>query len=178
MKYLNYILFIIILVAAFYLNVKLNETQEVPVINSTTLIDTTTSIIAKEGKISTDLARKYAEWIFEASVRYTVDPILILSIMSIESRFNYKAVAPGGTIGLMQIAHSYHKEKSTKSALFEPKNNIMVGTRIMSEYYTKSRDHFTMLLRYNASERKEAYATKVINKKLHYEKLIQKELVK
>ena len=102
-------------------------------------INYVTKIISREGKLSTTLSQKYSEWIHQASEKYNIDPILILSVIAVESKFNSSIVSESGQIGLLQIAHSWHQEKSSRIGLFDPKNNILVGTRILREYKNISR---------------------------------------
>lgn len=136
-------------------------------------IEKTAEIIVRDGKnIHPTTAKKYAKWIYAAGERHNVNPILILSVMSVESNFNAKAQSPTGPIGLLQVAYSYHKEKTTRAGLYDPKNNIDVGTRILAEY--KGSNDARTLIRYygGGSGVSSAYARKVILHKYKYEKEI------
>jgi soluble lytic murein transglycosylase-like protein len=133
------------------------------------VIDATASIIKREGNVPFAVAKKYAVWIYEAGARYSVDPLLILSVMAVESKFNYLAISPTGPVGLLQVAYSWHKEKTTHAGLFDPKNNIDVGTQIIKEYSDKSSTEIETLLRYNGSlGQSPVYAVKVLNTKRKY----------
>lgn len=156
-----------------YLNQKMGEMSANPQSDSV-LIRATASIISREGKIPEKAATSYAMWIYEAGANHAVDPILILSVMQVESRFDYKAVSPTGPIGLLQVAWSWHKEKSSKADLFDPKTNITVGAQILREYRNMSKSEIESLLRYNGSLGTEAptYAVKVLQFKSKYEKEI------
>jgi soluble lytic murein transglycosylase-like protein len=67
-----------------------------------------------------------------------LDPLLVLAVISIESRFNPIAESVMGAKGLMQIIPKYHREKlmaaGGEEAVFDPESNILVGTRILQEY--------------------------------------------
>jgi soluble lytic murein transglycosylase-like protein len=67
-----------------------------------------------------------------------LDPLLVLAVISIESRFNPIAESVMGAKGLMQIIPKYHREKlmaaGGEDAVFDPESNILVGTRILQEY--------------------------------------------
>ena len=142
------------------------------------VVDTTANIIARDGKLPLEIAKKYAVWVYEASAKYGVDPVLALSVMSVESGFNYKAISPTGPIGLFQIASSWHKDKTTQPALFDPRNNINVGVQILKEYSDKSHTDVETLLRYNGSlGSAPIYATKVLAFKRKYETEIDKAIV-
>ena len=67
-----------------------------------------------------------------------VDPLLLVAVMAIESRFNPFAESPLGAQGLMQVIPKFHPDKvdvkSDKSALFDPETNIRVGALVLKEY--------------------------------------------
>lgn len=186
LKISKYILIALIIfalsVCAFYLNIQneqrliLNqkmslESDKAIKEKSGVLIDAAANIIEREGKISLPLAKQYAVWIFESGAKYAVDPLLILSVISIESKFDYKAVSSTGPLGLMQIAFSWHKDKVNSSAeLFDPKKNIQVGTQILKEYDNTSSTTIETLLKYNGSlGQAPVYAVKVLNNKRRFE---------
>lgn len=143
------------------------------------VIDATANIIKRDGNLPIDLAKKYSVWIYEAALKYNVDPVTILAVMSHESKFNYKAISPTGPLGLMQIASSFHREKiSSPGDLFDPKKNIYVGAQIISEYSKRSSTEAEMLVKYNASAIAPAYAVKVILIKHKYDAEITSAIVK
>ena len=151
------------------------ETQKALDGQPSIVLDATADIIVRESKNTTppEVAKKYATWIFESASKNSVDPLMILSVMKVESQFDYRAMSPTGAIGLMQIIHSWHKEKTTKAGLFDPKNNIDVGAQILKEYSAQSRTQAEVLLRYNGSLGKApVYATKVLLNQSRYEKEI------
>lgn len=144
------------------------------------VVDATAEIIMKEAivKPPKEVAKQYAIWIYEAAAKNAVDPLMILSVMRVESQFNYRALSPTGAIGLMQIIYSWHKEKTTKADLFDPKNNIDVGAQIIKEYSKRSKTDIEMLLRYNGTlGQAPVYATKVLLNQQRYEKEIFKSIV-
>lgn len=71
-----------------------------------------------------------------------LDPLLVLAVISIESRFNPLAESPYGAKGLMQIIPRYHRSRLAphggESALLDPEANIEVGTQILKEYVRRS----------------------------------------
>ena len=68
----------------------------------------------------------------------SVDPLLILAVICVESRFNPVAESTFGAKGLMQVIPKFHKEKLVKhggdDALLDPEVNILVGAQVLREY--------------------------------------------
>jgi soluble lytic murein transglycosylase-like protein len=67
-----------------------------------------------------------------------VDPLLVVSVISIESAFNPKARSGQGAEGLMQVRTVVHEEKFQAfggvAAAFDPVSNIQVGVRILRDH--------------------------------------------
>lgn len=67
-----------------------------------------------------------------------LDPLLVLAVISVESRFNPIAESVMGAKGLMQIIPKYHYAKldpyGGEEAVLDPESNIRVGTQILREY--------------------------------------------
>lgn len=66
-----------------------------------------------------------------------VDPLLIIAIIGIESRFNPFAESPFGAKGLMQVIPGYHLNKVPPGAgeqpFLDPVTNIQVGVHVLEE---------------------------------------------
>lgn len=75
---------------------------------------------------------------YRAAHEVGLDPLLVLAVISVESRFNPIAESVMGARGLMQIIPKYHYAKLERlggeEALFDPERNIRVGARILQEY--------------------------------------------
>ena len=67
-----------------------------------------------------------------------LDPLLVLAVISVESRFNPIAESVMGAKGLMQIIPKYHRAKldalGGEEAVLDPESNILLGARILQEY--------------------------------------------
>jgi len=67
-----------------------------------------------------------------------LDPLLVLAVIAVESRFNPIAESVRGAKGLMQIIPRYHlaklEEHGGEAAALDPQSNILVGARILQEY--------------------------------------------
>jgi soluble lytic murein transglycosylase-like protein len=74
----------------------------------------------------------YEMLIHEASERYDVNPALIRAVIATESAFDASAVSPAGALGLMQLMPALAEELGVIDP-FDPRENIMGGTRYLSE---------------------------------------------
>lgn len=101
----------------------------------------------------------YSEYVYKYAKEYEVDPILIFAIIKAESNFNPNVVSQSNAIGLMQLIESTAEEIARKQeikfvegeTLFNPEQNIMLGTKyfsnLMKEY---KNNHLLALTAYNA----------------------------
>lgn len=146
--------------------------------NDNILLTSFSEIIQKEGGLDKEVSQNYAKWIFESAYKEKVDPSLLLAIISVESRFDYKAVSNANAVGLMQIIYSWHKEKvKNKVDLYDPETNIKTGSKIIKEYLDRSSNTVEALLRYNGSlGQSPIYSMKVIETQKRYNLHIMKKL--
>ncbi len=97
-----------------------------------------------------------------------VDPLLLVAVMAIESRFNPFAESPMGAQGLMQVIPKWHPDKvdvkSDRAALFDPETNIRVGALVLKEYIQTTGSVERALQQYNGAINDPAspYANKVM----------------
>lgn len=98
-------------------------------------------IISQEGRgISSAQKREIAETIMRVSEEQNIDPLLILSIIKVESSFRPRVVSYAGAIGLMQVKPVVVRElgeevpqcTSMRKWLKEPIANIDVGVQYLS----------------------------------------------
>jgi soluble lytic murein transglycosylase-like protein len=102
--------------------------------------------------VSRDLIEKYVVIAFAESTNHNVDPLLTLSVMAIESQFNFMATSTAGAKGLMQVIPYWHKEKISVAEVYDPAVNIRAGAQILKEYLDRERgDVNRALLRYNGA---------------------------
>lgn len=89
------------------------------------------------------LALQYQKMVDNYSAKFNVDPSLVYAVMEVESQFNPKAVSKSNAIGLMQIKSAAAgkdvlkhfdliDEQPTVEALFNPDNNVRIGTAYLS----------------------------------------------
>jgi soluble lytic murein transglycosylase-like protein len=136
--------------------------------------------IAKRWRIAETAATSFVSIAYRAGKRYSVDPVLILSVVAIESRFNPVAESVVGAKGLMQIIPKYHLDKllnhGGEEALLDPEVNIHVGAQILHEYYRRLGDQEAALQRYAGAfdEPTSRYAAKVFEERMRLEPVRQK----
>jgi hypothetical protein len=108
-----------------------------------------------------------------------LDPLLILAVISIESRFNPIAESDMGAKGLMQVIPRFHAEKLAvhggEDAVLDPKTNILVGAQILKEYIRLAGGLEAGLQMYNgaADDPSQGYAQKVIAEKQRLEQALR-----
>ena len=104
--------------------------------------------------------------------QYSVDPMLLVAVIAVESSFNPIAESVAGAKGLMQIIPQYHLEKFAEfggeQAVFDPRVNIAIGAKIIREYLQASSGNlFTALQTYAGAlpDHDASYTHKVLNEK-------------
>lgn len=113
-----------------------------------------------------------------AATQVGLDPLLVLAVISVESRFNPVAESGMGAKGLMQIIPKYHRAKLLElggdKAVLDPESNIHVGTRILQEYVYRTGSLEAGLQFYNGANRDESaqYAQKVMAERLKLEEVV------
>jgi soluble lytic murein transglycosylase len=105
-----------------------------------------------------------AEVILAESSKYKLDPILILAVIDVESKFQFGAVSPAGARGIMQIMPATGKflvesvralAKEIKVEQFKPEHldnpivNIKLGTYYLHDLRKTFRDVNNALIAYN-----------------------------
>jgi len=77
---------------------------------------------------------------YEAA-RADLDPQIVLSLITVESRFNNFAISPVGAIGLMQIMPFWQLQiGTTEQNLFDVQTNLRYGCTILRYYIQKEKD--------------------------------------
>lgn len=95
------------------------------------------------------------EWIYnkvnEYSIKYNIDPILVIAVMDQESSYNHKTVSSAGAMGLMQIMPETARE--LKINPYKAEENIEGGIihlkQMLDRYHGKYKIHYG-LAAYNA----------------------------
>jgi soluble lytic murein transglycosylase-like protein len=127
--------------------------------------------IAKRYRVAEDAISEFVAIAYQAGEQHRLDPLLILAVMAIESRYNPVAESVVGARGLMQVIPKYHPEKldahGGEHLLLEPEVNIKIGAQILREYERRFGDTETALQVYAGAfdEPTSRYANKVFAEK-------------
>lgn len=89
---------------------------------------------------------------YEESAKRGVDPVTMLALMSVESRFNPNARSSAGAVGLTQVIPKWHRKKIRRGRLSDPRTSIRVGVEVLQEYKALHRGNMNKALsQYNGS---------------------------
>ena len=122
------------------------------------------------------------ETAYRAAEESSLDPLLVLAVISIESRFNPIAESYMGAKGLMQIIPRYHRARLSEhggdEAVFDPESNIRVGTKILQEYVYRTGTLEAGLQTYNGASRDATaqYAQRVLAERERFEQAVRAAL--
>jgi len=124
--------------------------------------------LSRRYRVASDPVEHLVGATFEASRQVGIDPLLVLAVMAVESRFNPIAESEFGAKGLMQVIPKHHWDKVEElgglQAVLDPMNNILIGARILKQYIRQSGSVESALQTYNGSlaDGTNQYAQKVI----------------
>ncbi len=124
--------------------------------------------VSRRYRIAPDVIERFVGAAHDAGRQVGLDPLLILAVMAVESRFNPVAESLVGAKGLMQVVPRHHLDKllehGGEEAVLDPMINIPVGARILKEYIRRTGSVEAGLQFYNGSlaDPSIRYAQKVI----------------
>lgn len=114
-----------------------DEPEEKALEPITVTVPETTSFQLKTYDIPLD--GETQKYLLEQSKHYGVDPLLVLSIIKVESEFKADAVSKSNDWGLMQINYCNHtnlKKLLSITDFLDPKQNILAGIYILWDLST------------------------------------------
>lgn len=122
--------------------------------------------VARHYRVARESAREMVHAAYREGRRNDVDPLLILAVIAVESRFNPIAESEQGAVGLMQIVPRFHMDKAATTgdaSFLAPHANIAVGARILKESIRRGGGEVAGLQLYNGSfdDETRAYANRV-----------------
>ncbi len=84
-------------------------------------------------------ALKIAQAVLTEANRYSMSPVLLLSVMAVESGFDPRAVSAIGARGLMQVLPAAHPRAfADVKELDDPAINVRIGSSILRDYLVQS----------------------------------------
>jgi soluble lytic murein transglycosylase-like protein len=135
--------------------------------------------LARRYRVAPEPIEELVHAAFAAGRLTQLDPLLILAVIAIESRFNPIAESDYGARGLMQVVPRFHLEKLAghggEATLLEPHTNILVGTRILDEYIQRAGSLEAGLQLYNGAPDDPArgYAQRVLAEQQRLTQVLQ-----
>ena len=129
--------------------------------------------------IATEATERMVGAAYRAANEVGLDPLLVLAVVSVESRFNPIAESVMGAKGLMQIIPRYHQALLVayggEAALWDLESNILLGARILQDYVYRTGTLEAGLQFYNGalSDSSAQYAQKVLAERERLLEVIQ-----
>ena len=122
--------------------------------------------VARHYRVARESARDMVRAAFREGRRNDVDPLLILAVIAVESRFNPIAESEQGAVGLMQIVPRFHMDKVAPAgapSFLQPHANIAIGARILKDSIRRGGGEIAGLQLYNGAfdDETRAYANRV-----------------
>lgn len=134
--------------------------------------------LAKRYKVAQDLTLDFVRIAHAEGGKVGLDPLLVMAVIAVESRYNPIAESGVGAKGLMQIIPRFHADKLAKfggeKAVFDPESNIRVGTRILREYLTRTGNLGIALQMYAGAlgDESDTYTNKVLGEKQRLQQVV------
>jgi len=138
-----------------------------------------TEFIAKRYRVAEDAIAGFVASAYRAGGQFKLDPLLILAVMAVESRYNPIAESNMGAKGLMQVIPKFHLDKllehGGEPALLDPEVNIQVGAQILREYLGRVGEIETALQMYAGTfdMPNSQYAGKVLSERARLQQVVR-----
>jgi soluble lytic murein transglycosylase-like protein len=127
--------------------------------------------LTRRFQIAAEPTARIVETAYRTALHAGLDPLLVLAVISVESRFNPIAESGMGARGLMQIIPKYHLDKLAahggEDAVLDPESNIAVGTQILREYVRRTGSLEAGLQYYNGAawDEEARYTARVLSER-------------
>lgn len=136
-------------------------------------VETVAAAVARKYRVSELGVRDFVRAAYREASATGLDPMLIVAVMAVESRFNPVAQSDGGAMGLMQVIPRYHaakfprNESGIERAVLDPRTNIAVGARVLKEAIVRGGNETAGLQLYNgaSADASSAYASRVLSER-------------
>ena len=142
-------------------------------------IENLASIVSRRYRVSRDATQLVVGAAYRAGIRSGVDPLLVVAVIAVESRFNPIAQSDGGALGLMQIIPHYHADKfdAQTGSVLDPETNIQLGVSVLKDYIKRGGTEIAGLQLYNGAlgDLENSYATRVLAEKQRLQDALRRE---
>jgi hypothetical protein len=125
--------------------------------------------LARRYRVSSEMTTNVVSKAYAIGTEIKLDPMLILAVIAVESRFNPVAESVMGAKGLMQVIPRFHSDKFNplggEKVAFDLQANIVVGAKILKEYIRRTGDLADALQLYvgaSSDENENGYTGKII----------------
>jgi soluble lytic murein transglycosylase-like protein len=138
------------------------------------------SYLSRRYRVATDATEQLVSTAYDVGQQVGLDPLLILAVVAVESRFNPIAESVVGAKGLMQVVPKHHQDKllehGGEEAVLDPMTNILLGARILKEYIRRTGSLEAGLQFYNGalSDPSSQYAQKVFAEKERLQQAVRR----
>lgn len=132
-------------------------------------------IVVQRYRVSPEAVRPIFEAVQTISRERNLDPLLLIAVISIESRFNPFSQSPVGAQGLMQVIPRFHQDKVPPAAgeqpFLDPVTNVRIGAQVLQEAIRRQGGLVDGLQYYAGAvdDEEKTYATKVLAEKQRLE---------
>lgn len=136
--------------------------------------------LARKYKVSERVIFNLVGMAHKAGRQIGIDPLLIIAVMAVESRFNPIAESMAGAKGLMQVIPKYHTDKlkgyGGEESVFDPQTNILVGSQILKEYIARTGSVNMALQMYAGAlnDAEDLYTNKVMTEKQRLQQVVSR----
>lgn len=132
------------------------------------------SVVARRYRVAEGAAVEVVDAAFREAHRHGLDPVLILAVIAVESRFNPFAQSEQGALGLMQVVPRFHMDKIAAlgvPSILVPDANIALGARILKDAIRRAGNEQAGLQLYNGAvdDETQAYANRVLQERRRLE---------
>lgn len=133
-----------------------------------------TGVVARRYRVAQGAAADVVRAALSEGRRHGLDPMLILAVIAVESRFNPIAESSHGAVGLMQVVPRFHMDKIAAvgvPSMLLPEANIAIGTRILKDSIRRGGSDEAGLQLYNGAvdDETRAYANRVLTERRRLE---------
>lgn len=131
--------------------------------------------VVQRYRVSAEALLPVFETVQATSRERNLDPLLLIAVIAIESRFNPFSQSPMGAQGLMQIIPRYHLDKIPATAMekpfLDPVTNVRIGAQILQEAIRRQGGVMAGLQFYGGAtdDDEQTYANKVLAEKSRLE---------